>query len=52
VNVQGLTDVKIVDVVRVLKERRNEREIRLIGLVETHEKYRRVVWEEGMHVVE
>jgi len=41
VNVQGLTDVKMVDVVRVLREKMSERDVRLIGLVETHEKYGR-----------
>ena len=38
-NVQGLTDVKMVEMVEMLKEGDGRKEAKLIGLVETHEKY-------------
>jgi len=49
-NVQCLTDLKSVEVARLLGER-CENECRVIGLVETHEKYKRVEWMDGVEMV-
>ena len=51
INVQGLTDVKMVDVCRLLEEEKLEGEVRIIGLVETHEKYRKIDWRNNISVM-
>jgi len=51
-NVQGLTDVKAVEVERIMSENRGVGEIKLVVLVETHEKYRKVNFTDDLKVVD
>ena len=51
VNVQGLTDIKAYEMGRILKQGNVGRKFGVVGLVETHEKYRRVEWPDGVDVV-
>ena len=44
INVQGLTDLKAYEIGKLLEGRKH----RIIGLVETHEKYKRVDWMDGV----
>lgn len=45
INVQGLTDLKACEIGKILGDDEN---IRIIGLVETQEKYKRVEWMDGV----
>jgi len=51
-NVQGLTDVKAVELERIMSEGSGRGELRILALLETHEKYRKVNFSDRLHIVE
>ena len=51
VNIQGLTEVKAVDIMRRMGDDKEANEVRIIGMVETHEKFKRIEWGEDVKVV-
>jgi len=51
-NVQGLTDVKAAEIERIIGEGRQRKEIRIIGILETHEKYRKINFSDNLGVIE
>ena len=51
INIQGLTDTKMIELCKILKEKRDRNESVLLGLVETHEKYRKIAFPTAIQVV-
>lgn len=50
-NIQGLTDVKAAEITEIMERDRVDGDIVLFGLVETHEKYRKINWTDNIILI-